>query len=290
MRNPALLLPAALLVFSGCAAPRAAPAARDSGALDQARAATAPRHLTLGYSHGGAPIVMSVHEPRGGARRTTPAAPHDREGGRVLIIGGIHGNEPSSAHVAQRLAELLAREPELLAGCSVAVLASANPDGLAQRTRGNARGVDLNRNFPARNWRKSRTNGSRPGSEPETQAIMEALRAMRPHAVISIHAIHGPRQCNNYDGPALGLAQLMQRYNGYPVTPSLGYPTPGSLGSWLGVDRGVPIVTLELPRKADGERCWRENREALLALIRDVGGGPGVAGRARVGAASVRAR
>jgi hypothetical protein len=47
----------------------------------------------------------------------------------------------------------------------------------------------------------------------------------------------------------------------------MGYPTPGSLGTWAGVDRQIPIVTLELPARQRGEDGWKANREALLAAI-----------------------
>ena len=52
-----------------------------------------------------------------------------------------------------------------------------------------------------------------------------------------------------------------------PSAQWLGYPTPGSFGSWAGVDRQLPTITLELPSDAAGPVAWRENREALLSAI-----------------------
>jgi protein MpaA len=75
------------------------------------------------------------------------------------------------------------------------------------------------------------------------------------------------RPCNNYDGPAQHIAELMSRYNSYPATPTIGYPTPGSLGSWAGIDRQIPMITLELPRKLPGDQAWPNNRQAILAAI-----------------------
>ena len=72
---------------------------------------------------------------------------------------------------------------------------------------------------------------------------------------------------NNYDGPAQPIAQLMSRYNGYPVTATIGYPTPGSLGSYAGIDRHIPMITLELPRSLPADKVWSNNREAVLAAI-----------------------
>ena len=189
----------------------------------------------------------------------------------VLILGGIHGNEPTSAVVARKLIDHLELHPHNGAGRTVVILPEANPDGLLTGRRTNANGVDVNRNFPARNWRRFKhplfDNGPSPASEPETQAILAAIEEMRPGRIVSIHSIDGNKHCNNYDGPAESLAALMGRFNGYPVRPTMGYPTPGSLGSWAGIDKRIPIVTLELPRNVDSETAWEQNRDALLAAI-----------------------
>ena len=89
----------------------------------------------------------------------------------------------------------------------------------------------------------------------------------KPEWIISIHSIARGKHCNNYDGPARWLAEAMYRHNGYPVTATMGYPTPGSLGSWAGIDKQIPIVTLELPREDPGMSAWMQNRDALLAAI-----------------------
>ena len=187
----------------------------------------------------------------------------------LLVVGGIHGNEPGSAVVCEELVKYLRSNPAALLGRTVAVLPAANPDGLARRLRTNKNLVDLNRNFPASNWKKTRKGGFYGGafaaSEPETHAMMDVLERLRPRAIISVHAMAQP--CNNYDGPASELAQRMAVANGYPVRASMGYPTPGSLGTWAGVDRQIPIVTLELPARQRGEDAWEDNRNALLAAI-----------------------
>jgi protein MpaA len=192
---------------------------------------------------------------------------------RILILGGFHGDEPQSAAVVSRLANLLAARPSLLKEREVILLAEVNPDGLARRHRKNAAGVDLNRNFPASNWRPSHHRGRyhggpAPASEPETAAVVALVEDFRPHRIITVHAISRGRECNNYDGPGDGLADAMSRCNGYPVRSTIGYPTPGSFGAWAGVDRGIPTVTLELPARAPANRGWHENRGALLAAIR----------------------
>ena len=59
--------------------------------------------------------------------------------------------------------------------------------------------------------------------------------------------MHAPFACVNYDGPAAAWAEAVAAACGWPARGEIGYPTPGSFGSWLGVDRGLPILTLELP-------------------------------------------
>jgi protein MpaA len=59
--------------------------------------------------------------------------------------------------------------------------------------------------------------------------------------------VHAPFACVNYDGPAAAWAKAVAAACGWPARGDIGYPTPGSLGSWLGVDRGLPVLTLELP-------------------------------------------
>jgi protein MpaA len=128
------------------------------------------------------------------------------------------------------------------------VLPALNPDGLARGAKNNARDVDLNRNFAARNWRAEHAAGYFPGaaplSEPETRLLAELVDA---HGVRGVVAVHAPFACVNYDGPAAAWAGDVARACGWPARGDIGYPTPGSLGSWLGVDRGLPVLTLELP-------------------------------------------
>ncbi len=211
----------------------------------------------LGQSVDGRPIEMTVF---------------GREGETTLILGAFHGNEPSGADVARSLIEHLRAHPELTRDRRVAVVPVVNPDGLLAATRHNRRNVDLNRNLPARNFPSKPgakfAGGPFAGSEPETQAVVTAIREIRPVKIISIHSIARGRHGNNYDGPAHDLAVEMSRHNRYPVLTTMGYPTPGSFGSWAGVDQQIPTITLELPRDASGRTCWQENREALLAAIR----------------------
>ncbi|MFQ5504560.1 MAG: DUF2817 domain-containing protein [Planctomycetota bacterium] len=179
----------------------------------------------------------------------------------VLVLGAMHGDEEGSRQLVEDWARELLARPDALEGLGLALVSVVNPDGLSRGQRGNARGVDLNRNFPADNFRPARSRGYRPFSEPESRFVRRTLELVRPVLVI---AVHQPRRSVNYDGPARGIAEAMASCNGYRLEQDVGYPTPGSLGSWLGKDLGIPIVTLELPpRPAQGRSFFSENRTAL---------------------------
>ncbi len=246
------------LLMGGCAASETHRS--ESAAPVSAPAPMAvPNHTTtIGYSVQRRPIEL--HQLGGDVTRP------------VLIMGAIHGDEQTSAAVASGMLDYLTKHPESMRDTPVAIITMANPDGYAAVTRVNANHIDLNRNFPATNWSsrsagRARRNfgGAASASEPETLALMQTIERLQPRLIISIHSMEKP--CNNYDGPAQAVAETMARHNGYPATPTIGYPTPGSLGSWAGIDRQIPMITLELPRRLPGDQAWQNNRDAILAAI-----------------------
>lgn len=181
-------------------------------------------------------------------------------GDTVLLLGVIHGNEPAGAPLLERFTADLRRRPEALEKKRVVIVPIANPDGLARGVRGNARGVDLNRNFPAANWKHGARHGEHPASEAETRVMLKLLRQFQPSRIL---AVHSPLHCVNYDGPAEPLAMEMAEVSGYPLRASVGYPTPGSLGSYAGIDLGIPTITLELPKGA----LRNDDHEVLSAAL-----------------------
>jgi murein peptide amidase A len=188
------------------------------------------------------------------------AGSEDAPGLGALVFGAIHGDEPGSAELCRRFVAALAVAPPRY---RTIVIPVANPDGLAAGRKNNARDVDLNRNFAARNWTREHAPGYDPGpvaqSEPETVALAALIERWQPRALV---AVHQPFRCVNWDGAGQGLADLMAAACHYPSVASVGYPTPGSFGSRYGVDEGRAVITLELPRPVpDGD--WDGCLEAL---------------------------
>ncbi len=164
----------------------------------------------------------------------------------ILIIGVVHGEEPQGKYLTDKYLETHKnfKNHMLFIPC-------LNPDGMAVNKRQNANKVDLNRNFPTKNWGEDckRENaqeyfgGNNPASEIETQFVLNILEKYSPDIILTIHA---PYKVVNYDGPAKEIANKISDIIGYPTTNDIGYPTPGSFGNYAGVERDIPIITLEL--------------------------------------------
>ena len=192
---------------------------------------------------------------------------------RVLWVGGIHGNEVEGIVATDELSRAFAAVPGLAEEVTLTILEDVNPDGRAARKRGNARDVDLNRNYPASNYEPGDSRGPYALSEPESRVLHDLILELRPQLVMVAHSwgrkSEGPPCFINFDGPAEGLARRFGELSGYAVVPSENiHGTPGSLGSFVGIDRGIPILTIEYERGRDPERCWEETRDAILAMIR----------------------
>jgi hypothetical protein len=147
---------------------------------------TGPAAAVLRLTSGDRPAVIGKRVIGHSVRGRPINAWHLGERGRpkVLLISTMHGDEP---HTKQILTSL--RDGRPIFGIDLWVLPTYNPDGLARDTRKNARGVDLNRNFPYR-WTDldgDYESGPRPASEPETRAVMRFLKDIRPQRILSFH-------------------------------------------------------------------------------------------------------
>jgi murein peptide amidase A len=169
----------------------------------------------------------------------------------ILVMAAIHGDESETTVVLSEALRCI-RAGDLRA----AVILCANPDGMVRGTRGNALGVDVNRNFPTSNWSpdpvhyKSRESdardialspGTEPASEPETKALLALIDELKPRAVVTLHSALA---CVDDAGGSL-LGRRLAEVSGLPLQTDIGYPTPGSMGTWAG-EQNLNLVTYEL--------------------------------------------
>jgi hypothetical protein len=205
-------------------------------------------------------------------------APQHGAAARVLVIGGIHGDELTSVSIVFRWMALLKQPGGDAARYRWRVIPVLNPDGLLARpaTRVNARGVDLNRNFPTDNWSSEaarywsvstrrdprRFPGNAPGSEPESSWLHNEIKAFRPDVIISVHA---PHSVLDFDGPP--SVKPPSRFG--PLRLHRLGVYPGSLGNFGGLKEGIPVVTLELPHalvmpdEQELAHVWRDMQDWL---------------------------
>ena len=172
--------------------------------------------------------------------------------GKVLLIGGIHGDEYSSVSIVFKWLTTLNKHHSGLFHWHVVPL--VNPDGLLRKKsqRVNANNVDLNRNFPINDWENTaikywvKETGKNPRYYPGQEALSETesnwllghINVFRPDVIVSVHAPHG---IIDHDGPRVAPEKLGALYLNYLGT------YPGSLGNYAGVQRQIPVITIELP-------------------------------------------
>lgn len=176
-------------------------------------------------------------------------AAKDFGGKRVLVFSLIHGDETPAGTVGRYWMERLESIDSRNTWRVVPIL---NPDGVKRKTRTNANNIDLNRNFPTRDWnelavtywkKSTRANPRRfPGheaaSEPETKCAMKQIEDFKPDFIVSVHT---PLKVLDFDGPKISPPPKFD----YLPWKSLGH-FPGSLGRYMWFERQTPVLTMEL--------------------------------------------
>lgn len=192
---------------------------------------------------------------------------------RVLILGGVHGDETEGVACALGLhAEFLKLQSagHFYPRLSITLIPQFNVDGVLARTRTNSTGVDLNRNLPTKDWSPEIATpryhpGSRPNSEPENQALSSWIEEFQPHFVLSLHSWN---PMLNINGDCRAEAEILNQHTGYSIEESIGYPTPGSLGTYSGIERNCPTLTYEIQRGLPLNEVLRIHVPAILHALK----------------------
>lgn len=197
-----------------------------------------------------------------------PAYHFGDQGPRVLILGGVHGDEGEGVIAAHGLLEAFVKSfPYQLRLTLVPML---NVDGVVAKTRQNGNGVDLNRNMATKDWTAEVANpryfpGTSANSEPENQALAQFIDHEQPAFVLSLHSWH---PVLNVNGDCLAEAEILKEKTGYKIDASIGYPTPGCLGTYAGLERKSPTLTYEIERGLAAPEILRVHVPAILASLK----------------------
>jgi protein MpaA len=207
----------------------------------------------FGYSSLGLPII--AYEFR-------------NSGPEVLILGGVHGDEVEGVLAAQALLHRFMESfPYHL---NLVLVPQFNIEGVLNKTRGNARGVDLNRNLRTKDWSPEVKTpryhpGPSAGSEPENQALMKYIDEKKPKWILSLHSWH---PVLNVNGDCKGEAEVLAKMTGYKIDDDIGYPTPGCLGTYAGLERQSPTLTYEIERGQEHASIIKMHVPAILEALK----------------------
>jgi hypothetical protein len=189
----------------------------------------------------------------------------------VLLMGGVHGDEPLGVHLAKKTLDfLLKTHPEETVPW--ALIPCLNPDGYNRGTRVNGRGVDLNRNYPSTSWSTEHSKeryypGPGPASEAEIKAVVRFITEYKPRLIIHCHSwkpmivTAGP--------PGQRDAARLAQSSGYEVKPEIGYPTPGSLSEYGWHDHHIPVICIEEDDHTAPGQVWPNFEQGLREIFLD---------------------
>jgi len=188
---------------------------------------------------------------------------------KVLILGGVHGDEIEGVIAAQGLLKSFMQS--FAYKLDLTLVPAFNAEGVFYRTRGTSKGIDLNRNLATKDWspeiKTERYHpGPSPGSEPENQALMQYIETEKPQFILSLHSWH---PVLNVNGDCLSEAQVLSKITGYKIDADIGYPTPGCLGSYAGLERSSPTLTYEIERGLAHEQVLKIHVPAILECLKE---------------------
>ena len=186
---------------------------------------------------------------------------------KILFLGTMHGEEPQGDFLINKFLEKIKNEQPKYKN-DLYFIPCLNPDGKELNQRGNLNNVDLNRNFKTKNYEvmvfdDDTNSGKYAQSEQETAFLTFVVDRYNFDLILSIHA---PFAIVNFDGPAQKIAEKISELTGYPLQADIGYPTPGSFGTFCGVERNIPIITLEVSDRLNNDELWEQNERVFEYL------------------------
>jgi hypothetical protein len=206
----------------------------------------------------------------------------------IYLVAGIHGEEGNTSELLKWIRQRFTEKPSLVPpGVRLYILAEINPDGLSKQTRLNSHNVDLNRNFPTPSWKKDavspaevfpESGGKKPGSEPETKAVMGWLtKRVKPWVsrvwLLSYHAAYpetgavqaGYRIYGKAEAESARIARMVSKLLGYEYIDTwiTDMPLTGELLNWCELNN-IRSADIELPDYDSPELVPGNRQETTL--------------------------
>jgi hypothetical protein len=182
-------------------------------------------------------------------RRAIQTAQQGSGDEHVLITGSLSGNDPASVRMLDALLERFVARPELLDGREAILVRDPHPDGLAEHIMVNARGVDLNRNFPSPRFTASpsRETGPHAASEAETRVLLRLLGDSKPTRVIHVRTGKSERTLVTGNAACLELLERLRNEYAVDVATFDGEFKAGSLEEFAATRLKAQVLMIDLP-------------------------------------------
>ncbi len=186
----------------------------------------------------------------------------------LLSVGQMHGSEPAGLAITKRVRKK-AIDPD--GDYQLWTIRTVNPDGSRRGNRYNARGVDLNRNYPG-TWSSSYRAGRRPASEPETRAMMRFVKRLQPNGVLSFHQPWNTTLsvCDRRSADWVRRVATLIRLNQPGRANNCGKWLPGTLNRWTARNTASWFVTVELPPQYRARKSIPRAAKAVVRVAEEM--------------------
>lgn len=197
---------------------------------------------------------------------------------KIVFFASMHGSEANTKTTLDRLiTELEYYSYRIPTNKTIIVIPTVNPDGITNKSRFNAHGVDLNRNFDSSTWVSGTYfqthyyplgGGTAPFSEPESVVIKNLVNRENPYLTISYHSAAGYVIPTN-TSRGIELGQIYSQLSGYTYTPpgtegSFSYDITGTFEEWAG-EHGYSGLVIELSSGYTDQ--FIQNKNAMWKMI-----------------------
>lgn len=195
-------------------------------------------------------------------------------GKKILIIGGVHGDEIESVELCNELISSVIGFDKKITN-TLYFIPCLNLDGFYLKTRSNVNNVDLNRNLNTSNWQSIATDPRyQPGpeslSEVENKALVSLIEDFKPDLIISLHSFKQKLFLwNNVEDTSCTLklnkaAEILE----LEIVSKMNYSVFGSLSVW-GKERNISVLTVEAPRGNTWSDWKSKYVNQLLGILLD---------------------